>query len=99
MLQAIREELVVLNQALPEKGLMAWTSGDVSIRGPETDLAVIKPSGVKFPDLTPESMLAGDLIKLVFLRVHGFAVRDRPRAALWGLILWPPSVAQTMRRR
>jgi hypothetical protein len=32
-------------------------------------------------------MLAGDLVKLVFLRVHDFAVRDTPQAILYGLTL------------
>jgi L-ribulose-5-phosphate 4-epimerase len=61
ILQAIREELVVLNQALPENGLVAWTSGNVSIRDPETGYVAIKASGVRFPDLTPESMVVVDL--------------------------------------
>jgi L-ribulose-5-phosphate 4-epimerase len=61
ILQAIREELVVLNQALPENGLVAWTSGNVSIRDPETGYVAIKASGVKFPDLTPDSMVVVDL--------------------------------------
>jgi len=60
-LQAIREELVVLNQALPENGLVTWTSGNVSVRDPETGYVVIKASGAKFPDLTPESMVVVDL--------------------------------------
>jgi hypothetical protein len=30
-------------------------------------------------------MLAGDLVKLVFLKVHGFSVRDTPNAVLYGL--------------
>jgi len=30
-------------------------------------------------------MLLGDLVKLVFLRVHNFAVRDTPKAVLYGL--------------
>jgi hypothetical protein len=30
-------------------------------------------------------MLAGDVVKLVFLRVHDFEVRDTPRAVLFGL--------------
>jgi hypothetical protein len=33
-------------------------------------------------------MLLGDLVKLVFLKVHDFAVRDTPRAALYGLTLF-----------
>ena len=61
LLQAIREELVTLNQALPEHGLVTWTSGNVSIRDPETGYVAIKASGVKFPDLTPETMMVVDL--------------------------------------
>jgi hypothetical protein len=30
-------------------------------------------------------MLLGDIVKLVFLRVHGFSVRDTPKAVLYGL--------------
>ena len=61
LLQTIREELVTLNQALPENGLVSWTSGNVSIRDPESGYVAIKASGVKFPDLTPETMVVVDL--------------------------------------
>ncbi|MCK5427862.1 MAG: L-ribulose-5-phosphate 4-epimerase [Anaerolineales bacterium] len=61
ILKTLREELVVLNQALPENGLVTWTSGNVSMRDPETGYVAIKGSGVKFPDLTPESMVVLDL--------------------------------------
>jgi L-ribulose-5-phosphate 4-epimerase len=61
LLQAIREELVVLNRALPENGLVSWTSGNISIRDTDTGYIAIKPSGVSFPDLTPESMVVLDL--------------------------------------
>ena len=60
-LEAIRKELVTLNQALPEHGLVTWTSGNVSIRDPETGYVAIKSSGTKFPDLTAESMVVVDL--------------------------------------
>ena len=61
LLEAIRQELVTLNQALPEHGLVTWTSGNVSIRDPETGYVAIKSSGTKFPDLTAESMVVVDL--------------------------------------
>lgn len=61
LLQAIREELVTLNRALPQNGLVKWTSGNVSIRDTKTGLVAIKPSGVMFEDLTPESMVVVDL--------------------------------------
>jgi L-ribulose-5-phosphate 4-epimerase len=61
LLQTIREELVVLNQALPQNGLVTWTSGNVSIRDPETGLVAIKASGIHFHDLTAESIVVVDL--------------------------------------
>jgi L-ribulose-5-phosphate 4-epimerase len=61
LLQAIREKLVILNQALPRYGLVTWTSGNVSIRDPQTGLVAIKASGVMFPELTAESIVVVDL--------------------------------------
>jgi len=61
LLPEIREELVELNQALQANHLVVWTGGNVSIRDPKTGLVAIKPSGVMFPDLTPESMVVVDL--------------------------------------
>lgn len=61
LLQTIREELTHLNQALPDNGLVTWTSGNLSVRDPESGYVAIKPSGVKFPDLTAESMVIIDL--------------------------------------
>jgi L-ribulose-5-phosphate 4-epimerase len=61
LLEAVRQELVDLNQALPENGLVTWTSGNVSIRDPETGHVAIKASGVMFPDLSPVTMVVVDL--------------------------------------
>lgn len=33
-------------------------------------------------------MLLGDVVKLVFIRVHDFQVRDTPRSVLYGLTLF-----------
>lgn len=56
-----RNEVCELHAALVENGLVAWTSGNISARVSGTDLMVIKPSGVAYPDLTPESMVVCDL--------------------------------------
>ena len=40
---------------------MAWTSGNLSARDPQTDLVVIKPSGIRFENLTPGNMVVVDL--------------------------------------
>ncbi len=61
MLEKLKEELVQLHLELPKNNLVAWTSGNVSARDPETNLVVIKPSGIKFPDLAPENMVVTDI--------------------------------------
>ena len=57
----LRQQVCALHGRLPENHLVAWTSGNVSARDPETGLVVIKPSGIKFEDLTPENMVVVDL--------------------------------------
>jgi L-ribulose-5-phosphate 4-epimerase len=49
-----------LNLELPRNGLVVWTSGNVSARDPSTGLIVIKPSGVRYDDLTPDSLVVVD---------------------------------------
>jgi L-ribulose-5-phosphate 4-epimerase len=61
MLETLREEIWRLHLELPRNNLVAWTSGNVSGRDPETGLVVIKPSGIRYEDLTPESMVVVDL--------------------------------------
>jgi len=55
--ESLRREICLLNQELPRNGLVAWTSGNVSGRDPETGLVVIKPSGIRYEALTPENMV------------------------------------------
>ena len=64
-----REVVSALHAELPRWGLIVWTAGNVSQRVPvspdgtpsEADLFVIKPSGVTYDELTPESMVVCDL--------------------------------------
>ena len=58
---AVREELVALHAELVRNGLVVWTGGNVSGRVSGADLFVIKPSGVSYDELTPESMILCDL--------------------------------------
>nr|WP_168916440.1 L-ribulose-5-phosphate 4-epimerase [Microcella flavibacter] len=53
----LREELAALHGELVRYGLVVWTGGNVSARVPGADLFLIKPSGVDYDDLTPESMI------------------------------------------
>ena len=57
----VRRTVCHLHQELVRYQLVAWTSGNVSARVPGEDLAVIKPSGLAFDELTPESMVVVDL--------------------------------------
>jgi len=63
-----REVVATLHAELPRWELIVWTAGNVSQRvqvdpaGPSAaDLLVIKPSGVTYDELTPESMVVCDL--------------------------------------
>ncbi|MDR7278872.1 L-ribulose-5-phosphate 4-epimerase [Catenuloplanes atrovinosus] len=57
----LRAEVCLLHSELTRWGLVTWTSGNVSARVPGADLMVIKPSGLSYEDLTPESMVVCDL--------------------------------------
>ena len=57
----LRNQLVDLHRELLRWNLVVWTAGNVSARVPGADLFVIKPSGVSYDDLTPESMVVCDL--------------------------------------
>ncbi len=61
MLEELRQIVCELHAELPNNNLVAWTSGNISARDPETNLVVIKPSGIKFPDLTAENMVVVDI--------------------------------------
>lgn len=60
-LKSLREELVRLHAELPRHQLVVWTGGNVSVRDPDTGLVAIKPSGVRYEDLTAASMVVMDL--------------------------------------
>ncbi|MEO9781990.1 MAG: class II aldolase/adducin family protein [Sedimentitalea sp.] len=61
MLDALKQEVCEQNHELPRNGLVVGSGGNVSGRDPETGLVVIKPSGVKFDKLTPDTMVVVDL--------------------------------------
>lgn len=61
MLENLREQLYQLHLELPKNNLVAWTSGNVSARDPETGYVMIKPSGVRYEHLRPDQMIVVDL--------------------------------------
>ncbi|MFW5471985.1 L-ribulose-5-phosphate 4-epimerase [Knoellia sp. CPCC 206450] len=60
-LSGLRAEVAELHSELTKYQLVVWTAGNVSARVPGRDLMVIKPSGVAYEDLTPDSMVVCDL--------------------------------------
>ncbi len=60
MLEALKREVCEQNLELPRHGLVAGSGGNVSGRDPQSGLVVIKPSGVKFDRLAPETMAVVD---------------------------------------
>jgi L-ribulose-5-phosphate 4-epimerase len=67
MLEQLKEQVWKLHMELPRNGLVVWTGGNVSARDPETNLVVIKPSGVLYEELRPEDHvvlnLDGDIVE------------------------------------
>ncbi len=61
LLEALRYEVSMLHGELPKNGLVTWTSGNVSGRDSSSGLVVIKPSGVRYEELTPTNMVVVDL--------------------------------------
>ena len=61
MLDELRAEICRLHTELLHNNLVAWTSGNVSGRDLKTGLVVIKPSGIRYENLTPENMVVVDL--------------------------------------
>ena len=56
-----RRDVAGLHAELVRYGLVAWTGGNISGRVSGADVFVIKPSGVEYDDLTPNTMILCDL--------------------------------------
>jgi L-ribulose-5-phosphate 4-epimerase len=83
----LRDDLVALHQDLLRWGLVIWTAGNVSARIPDTDLFLIKPSGVSYQDLTAASLVVcdldgslveGDLAPSSDTAAHAYVYRELP---------------------
>ena len=61
MLEQLKEQLVQLHLELPKNELVAWTSGNVSARDPETGLVVIKASGIRYEEMCQDHMVVMDI--------------------------------------
>ena len=83
----LRRQVAALHAELVKYGLVAWTAGNISGRVPGEDLFVIKPSGVSYDDLTPDSivlcdldgnLVEGDLAPSSDTAAHAYVYRARP---------------------
>ena len=61
MLEALKQTVYEANMELPRRGMVTYTWGNVSGIDRESGLVVIKPSGVKYEDLTPDQMVVLNL--------------------------------------
>lgn len=61
MLEKLKEEVYQANLELPRQGLIKYTWGNASAIDRETNLFVIKPSGVDYETLTAGDMVVCDL--------------------------------------
>ena len=61
MLEELRKVVYEANLELPRRGLVTYTWGNVSGIDRSKGLMVIKPSGLRYEDLTPSSMVVCDL--------------------------------------
>jgi L-ribulose-5-phosphate 4-epimerase len=61
LLEQLRHEVWAGNLELPKNDLVKGTSGNISGRDPGTNLVVIKPSGVRYEQLTPQDLVVVDL--------------------------------------
>ena len=61
MLKELREKVYEANMNLPKHGLVVFTWGNASEIDRDKELFVIKPSGVSYDELSPESMVVCDM--------------------------------------
>lgn len=61
MLEGLKKQVFEANMALPKRGLVVFTWGNVSGIDRASNLVVIKPSGVDYDRMTQEDMVVVDL--------------------------------------
>ena len=77
----LRREVAELHNELTRNGLVVWTAGNVSARVPGHELMVIKPSGVSYDELSPDSMVV--------------TVRDTQPPAIGAITATPSRITKT----
>ena len=70
MLEKLKEEVFKANLDLVKNKLVLFTWGNVSAIDRKSDLVVIKPSGVKYEEMSAEDMVVVDLAGNVVEKVQ-----------------------------
>ena len=85
MLEELKEKVFHANLELVKHGLVIFTWGNVSAIDRETELVVIKPSGVSYDDMKAEDMVVVDLDgKVVEGRLKPwYSTKHSPKSAEW----------------
>jgi L-ribulose-5-phosphate 4-epimerase len=90
----VRKVVSDLHTKLIKSGLVIWSDGNISQRMKSADLFVIKPSGMTYDELTPESMvicdLNGNLVDGIYkpssdVATHAYVYRNMP-AHVYGVV-------------
>ncbi|HEY6593413.1 MAG TPA: L-ribulose-5-phosphate 4-epimerase [Asanoa sp.] len=86
-IEAVRHEVSELHAELVRYNLVAWTAGNVSGRVVGSDVFVIKPSGVDYDRIAPDTMILcdldgsvvdGDLSPSSDTAAHAYVYREMP---------------------
>src|SRR4051795_7135652 len=94
-IQALRQQVADLHGELTRNGLVAWTAGNVSARVPGRELLVIKPSGVSYDELTPESMVITDFAGRLVEGEHSPSSDTAAHAYVYAHLPWVNGVVHT----
>lgn len=87
-LPELREQVVAVGIAATERGVVHGTAGNMSIRDRDSGLIAISPSGIPFPDCTPDDVVIVDDQGAVIegyrrpsseTALHTMVHRERPR--------------------
>ncbi|MFL6026668.1 MAG: L-ribulose-5-phosphate 4-epimerase [Friedmanniella sp.] len=91
----LRREVALLHAELPRNELVVWTAGNVSARVPGRELLVIKPSGVSYDELTPESMVITDFRGQLVEGEHSPSSDTAAHAYVYAHLPWVNGVVHT----
>ena len=91
----LRQAVSDLHAYLPKNNLVSWTSGNISGRLPGAATMIIKPSGIMFEDLTPESMCEVHIDTLENKGDYKFSSDTATHAYIYKYMDWVGGIVHT----